>query len=222
MAHDEFGPRDDVFEQALATPEPEPASEHHGAYDRRSVLLGGASLAAIAASLAACKEPEKPYSGKAPKQNEGVPPDSEPSLGELMPILVAFADTLFPTDELGPGAKDAGMEVYLEKNLADPRMKAIKSVVTRGAIFLGRAARKEHGKGFWELTYAERESWVQRFARNEVRPNNFTPVAFVRVMLALTLECFFGDPRHGGNKGEMGWQWMGGLNWAGRVAGASK
>lgn len=187
-------------------------------YDRRSVLLGGATIlggGVLVTELAGCPE-EKPHDGKPSKPNEGVPPDSEMSVGEVLPILVAVADQLIPEDDLGPGVKAAGVETYLEKVLADPRMKAIKSLVTRGAVFLGRAARKEQGKGFWELTAEQREGFIGRLARGEMRPSGFTPQAFVRVMLALSLECFLGDPRHGGNKDEVGWKFIGGHNWAGR------
>ena len=195
------------------------AAARNGAWDRRSVLLGGATLlggASVVAGIAGCPPDEKPYDGKSPKPNEGVPPEGEMGVAEVMPILIAVADQLLPEDETGPGVKSAGIETYLEKTLADPRMKAIKSLVTRGAVFLGRASRKEHGKGFWELTAEQRENFIGRLARNEVRPNGFTPQAFVRVMLALTLECFLGDPRHGGNKNEVGWKFVGGINWAGR------
>lgn len=187
-------------------------------YDRRSVLLGGATIlggGVLVTELSGCPE-EKPYDGKPPKPNEGVPPDGEMSVGEVLPILVAVADQLIPEDDMGPGVKAAGIETYLEKVLADPRMKAIKSLVTRGAVFLGRAARKEQGKGFWELTAEQREGFIGRLARGEMRPTGFTPQAFVRVMLALSLECFLGDPRHGGNKNEVGWKFIGGHNWAGR------
>lgn len=184
------------------------------AFDRRSVLLGGATI--LGGALAGCPD-EKAADGKPDKGKQGAPPEGEVSISEILPILVAVADQLLPSDELGPGVKEAGIEGYLEKTLADPRMKAIKSLVTRGAVFLGRASRKEHDKPFWELDAKQRESFIGRFARNEVRPNGFTPQAFVRVMLALSLECFLGDPRHGGNKNEVGWKFIGGINWAGRV-----
>lgn len=188
------------------------------AYDRRSILLGGATLLGGSALLLETGCPEdKPYDGKSPKQNEGVPPEGEMTLAEVLPVLVAVADHLLPEDDLGPGVKAAGMETYLEKTLADPRMKAIKSLVTRGAVFVGRASRKEHNKAFWELDFKAKENMIARLARNEMRPNGFTPNAFIRVMLALSLECFLGDPRHGGNRDEIGWKFMGGLNWAGRV-----
>ena len=79
-------------------------------------------------------------------------------------------------------------------------------------------ARKEHEKNYWDLADVDKDDLIKRLANNEVRPNGFSPQAFVRVMLALSLECFLGDPRHGGNKDEVGWKFVGGIDWSGRHA----
>jgi hypothetical protein len=42
-----------------------------------------------------------------------------------------------------------------------------------------------------------------------MRPDGFAGPTFVRVALALTLEGFLGDPRHGGNKDGIGWRFVG-------------
>lgn len=181
--------------------------------------MGGATLVGGAAvgTLAGC--PSKSDSDGSDAGSAQAAPggaEGEMTFKDVIPILVAMGDRLLPSDELGPGVKEAGLETYLQRTLADPRMKGAKSVVTRGAVFLGRAARQEHGKPFWELDAAARDALITRLANNEVRPNGFTPQAFVRIMLALSLEAFLGDPRHGGNKGEIGWAFIGGLNQAGR------
>ncbi|HEY4222739.1 MAG TPA: gluconate 2-dehydrogenase subunit 3 family protein [Myxococcota bacterium] len=190
-----------------------------GAFDRRSVLLGGATL--IGGALAGCpptKHREHDTGGKPPLPGEGKNPEGEMTVGEVLPILTAVCCHLMPSDEMGPGVKEAGIDAFLEQTLADPRMKAIKSIATRGAVFVGRAARKEHEKNFWELDDKGQEDLIVRLAKNEVRPSGFSPQAFIRVMLALTLECFLGDPRHGGNKNHVGWDFVGGIDWTGRHA----
>ncbi len=193
------------------------------AFDRRSVLIGGAGLLGGALALAEACTPKAPghddetsTGGKPPKPGEGKNPEGEMTVAEVMPILSAICQVLVPSDVLGPGVKEAGIDAYLEKTLADPRMKAIKSIATRGAVFVGRAARKEHEKNYWELDDAGKNDIIKRLANNEVRPNGFPPQAFVRVMLALALECFLGDPRHGGNKDQIGWKFVGGIDWTGR------
>jgi gluconate 2-dehydrogenase gamma chain len=190
------------------------------AFDRRSVLIGGAGLLGGALVADACT-PKTPEHSEEPPKHDEHPHDAsggEMTVAEVMPILAAVCQRLVPSDESGPGVKECGIESYLEKALADPRMHAIKSIATRGAVFVGRAARKEHEKSYWELQPIEQDDLIRRLANNEVRPNNFQPQAFVRVMLALSLECFLGDPRHGGNKDQVGWKYVGGIDWAGRHA----
>ncbi len=189
------------------------------AFDRRSLLLGGATLLGGGALITACpKEPEPGASsskdaGTADGDGDG---DGQMSLDDVLPTLVAICERLLPSDESGPGAREAGVDAYLRHALADPRMKAIKSMTQRGAVWVARAAKKEHGAWFVDLDDAKKDALITRLVKGEVKPKGFTPVAFVRILLALTLEAFLGDPRHGGNKDQVGWKFIGGINWAGR------
>jgi gluconate 2-dehydrogenase gamma chain len=144
------------------------------------------------------------------------------SAADILPVLVAIADRLVPADAHGPGAKEAGAAPYFEWVLADPRMKSIKSMITRGAVWVNGAARKENNVAFFDLEPARQDELLTRLADNKVRPKGFTPNAFMRVMLALTLEAFLGDPKYGGNKGEVGWKLVGGVDWSGRKGGGQK
>lgn len=186
-----------------------------GAYDRRSILLGGVGLAgaaAVAGELTGCTKAQEDLPPEPPRTDGA--PAVEMGIGEVVPILAAIADRLVPPDELGPGAKAAGAERYFEGVLADPRMKNIKSIVTRGAVWVNRAARKENNVSFFDLTDAQKDDLIARLADNKVRPNGFSPVAFIRVVMAITLEAFLGHPKHGGNKDEVGWNTVGGIDWS--------
>ncbi|MBI1947101.1 MAG: gluconate 2-dehydrogenase subunit 3 family protein [Deltaproteobacteria bacterium] len=188
------------------------------AFDRRSLLLGGATLLGGGALLSSCPkdpEPGAPATKDAGGGDDG-DGDGQMSLDDVMPTLVAVCERLVPSDDLGPGVKEAGIDTYLRKALADPRMKAIKSMTQRGAVWVARAAKKEHGKWFVELDDAAKDALITRLVKGEVKPKGFTPLAFVRVLLALSLEAFLGDPRHGGNKDQVGWKFVGGITWSGR------
>lgn len=190
------------------------------AFDRRSVLLGGATLLGGGALLAGCpRDPEPGASPPAPDAGGAAPAedDGNLSLEDVLPTLVAVCERLVPSDDLGPGVKEAGIATYLPRALADPRMRAIKSMTQRGAVWVARAAKKEHGRWFVELADAQKDAIITRLVKNEVKPQGFTPVAFVRVLLALSLEAFLGDPRHGGNKDQIGWKFVGGVTWSGRT-----
>lgn len=189
------------------------------AFDRRSVLLGGATLLGGGALLTSCPKDPEPSKTKPRDAGGGGEPDGDGhmSLDDVLPTLVAICQRLVPSDDLGPGVKEAGIDSYLRKALADPRMRAIKSMTQRGAVWVARAAKKEHGKWFVELSEAQQDQIITRMVKGEVKPQGFTPIAFVRVLLALSLEAFLGHPRHGGNQGEIGWKFVGGITWAGRT-----
>jgi hypothetical protein len=50
---------------------------------------------------------------------------------------------------------------------------------------------------------------ITRFVDNTVRPDGFSMQTFLRAVMALTLEGYLGDPRHGGNAGGIGWRVVG-------------
>jgi gluconate 2-dehydrogenase gamma chain len=162
------------------------------AFDRRSLLVTGAALAAAAA----CTD-------DAPKPAAPPPPAS------ALDVLAAVAFRLLPSDDLGPGAKEAGVDAYLARALQDPRLGHVKPMLEKGAAFLDRAAREEKQQPFVALDGAAQDDLVGRLANGKMRPNDFQGPLFVRFVLALTLEGFLGDPKHGGNKGEVAWKWLG-------------
>src|SRR5688572_16062648 len=151
-----------------------------GAFDRRSVLLGSAGLVGVA-TLADCTSGERNTADAGPSEEARDDGRTDMKKEDIVPILCAVADRLVPSDDLGPGVKDAGPELFFEKVLADPRMKAIKSLVTRGAVWMHKAAKKEHGVSFLQLTPAQQDDLVGRMIEKKVRPTGFTPDAFMKV-----------------------------------------
>ena len=53
------------------------------------------------------------------------------------------------------------------------------------------------------------DALITRFVDNTVRPDGFSMQTFMRAVMALTLEGYLGDPRHGGNAGGVGWRVVG-------------
>lgn len=174
-----------------------------GAFDRRSALLGSFALAAFAA----CRAAEGPTQEPAPKE----PQKDAPSKGAeaFLPVMVAIADRLLPADASGPGAKDVDVAAFFDKVMKDDRLGTIHPLLKRGCAFLMKAAHAEANAGFAALDAAAQDDLLLRLSENKMRPDGFQGPTFVRVMLALTLEGYLGDPRHGGNKGGLGWRTLG-------------
>ena len=118
-------------------------------------------------------------------------------------------ERLLPSDDLGPGAKEADVAVFVARVFQDQRLASVHPLLKRGASFLMKAAQAEAHKPWVELDDVTKDDLLRRLGDNLMRPDGFHGPTFVRVMLALTLEGFLGDPRHGGNKGGVGWQSVG-------------
>ena len=185
--------------RAVDTPSPLVVGAHRGAFDRRSVLVGSLAVAA----LTACNDERAADAGVQPS------PAPTSTAEAFLPVLTAIAERLLPTDDLGPGAKEAKVGVFLQGIFKDERLASVHPLLKRGAAFLMKAARAEGNAAFVELDDLAKDDLLRRLGDNLMRPDGFHGPTFVRVMLALTLEGFLGDPRHGGNKGGLGWQVVG-------------
>ena len=111
-----------------------------------------------------------------------------------MKTLEAFIDRLIPSDELGPGAVEAGAQIYIDRVLAGPNAGEKASFV-QGLEALDAAAKKTHGAALAELP-AEKKDQVL---------NEMVATPFFNRARRLTLEGMFSDPYYGGNKNFAGW-----------------
>lgn len=171
--------------------------------DRRNLLRTGAVLGA-ALALDGCKDEPAKEPSKETKAGAARPTT------DTLDVLAAVAERILPSEGEGPGAREANVRGFLDNALADARLMHLKPLLERGAAFLDQAARVEHqAAGFVGASDAQRDELLSRLAERKMRPNDFDGTAFVRIMLALTLEGFLGDPRHGGNKDQVAWAWLG-------------
>jgi len=118
--------------------------------------------------------------------------------------LDALAERIIPTDELGPGAVDAGAVVYIERALAGPyagRLDEYRS----GLALLDDAAAQAHGAPFPQLGADDQDALLSRFERSERADER----GFFEMARAHVLEGMFGDPAWGGNAGRAGWRLIG-------------
>jgi gluconate 2-dehydrogenase gamma chain len=183
-------------------------------FDRRSMLQGSAAAAGLV--IAGCEDKPK----AAPKTDTRAPgttalkapppPPETPLPPPVIAVLGAVAVQILPSDELGPGAKEADVQTFLDRTLAEPRMRNLHGLLKRGAGFLNKAAVQEHqAQGFVALTAEQQEGILEKLATDQYRPNRLSGPTFMRIMVALTLEGFLSDPSHGGNKDKVGWQFAG-------------
>jgi gluconate 2-dehydrogenase gamma chain len=130
-------------------------------------------------------------------------------------LLVSSATArIFPTDATGPGASEAGVVIYIDRQLAGPygrdRYRYTQPPFDDGVPeqgYQGKATPREIyreglrllGQDFDRLTPAAQDEKLR----------SIETTYFFRLLRQHTIEGMFSDPMHGGNADMIGWQIIG-------------
>ena len=181
--------------------------------DRRELLKEMAVLAAAFAAqtrLTACKKSDGPLDA-APKPDAASAGSGSAAPSEvaraLKPMqretLGAAVERILPSDQ-DPGAKEANVIEFLDRELAHPGTASVAAVIMSGITALDRLSVRHGGQRFASLTPEEQDEILREVQNKSARGRDF--VAF---LVYLTLEGFLGDPKYGGNKDGVGWKLIG-------------
>jgi gluconate 2-dehydrogenase gamma chain len=145
----------------------------------------------------------------------------------------AIADRLIPHDNSGPGGKEAGCAVFIDRQLAgsfgDSRRLYMRPPFAKGTPSQGPqsptvpkdryrislAALGDYckatfaGKTFAALTAVQQDQVLNGLESGEIDLKDGSGKAFFEQILADTIEGFFADPIYGGNRDMMGWNLIG-------------
>lgn len=144
----------------------------------------------------------------------------------------AIAARLIPADDLGPGAKEAGVTFFLDGQLAGawgageqlyrqgpfepgtPEQGYQLSftpaeMIRHGLAGLDAAVRDAHGKTFAQLAVDAQDDWLTRLQAGEVDLSPLPSGLFFQALLEGVIEGFFSDPMYGGNRDMVGWKLVG-------------
>jgi gluconate 2-dehydrogenase gamma chain len=128
-------------------------------------------------------------------------------------IIAAAAARVFPSDDAGPGAREAGVAIYIDRQLAGPYGRD-RYRYTQGPFedappefgYQGKATPREiylEGlkslKGFDILPPEQQDKILQQMESS----------LFFDLLRQNTIEGMFCDPIHGGNVDMVGWQLVG-------------
>ena len=148
----------------------------------------------------------------------------------------AFIDAavarLIPKDELGPGAKEAGVTHFIDQQLfggygtmakkykqgpwpEGTPQQGYQSPLTPAEVY--RAAirdansycRKQYGKAFDALSIAQQDEVLKGLDEGKVELESVRAQFFFNMLLSNTVEGFFADPVYGGNRDKAGWKLVG-------------
>jgi len=128
-------------------------------------------------------------------------------------LVAAACARIFPADATGPGANEAGVVIYIDRQLAGPygrdkyrytKGPFVDSVPEHG--YQGKESPREIYRaglqalvGFADLTPDQQDDKLRSIERT----------TFFQMLRSHTIEGMFSDPMHGGNAGLIGWQLIG-------------
>lgn len=147
-------------------------------------------------------------------------------------FLTAAVDTLIPADDLSPSGSDCGVVDFIARELAGPWGDGAHlyrhgpflkgkpehgyqlGLTPRELILAGIAAadawtQATYGKAFAALAEAERIAALRAFEDGTAEFPDVPAKDFFETLLAVTMEGFFCDPIHGGNRDCASWKMIG-------------
>lgn len=129
--------------------------------------------------------------------------------GEAATAQAAMA-RIFPDDELGPGAIEAGTVYYLDRALGGAELH-LQDIYRAGLKALNAVAARRFGTNFAVSTAAQQDELIGAMACDTLPEFGRAPTAagFFDMLRAHTLEGMFSDPVHGGNRNVAGWRLLG-------------
>lgn len=176
---------------------------------RRASVAGAAAVAAPASALVATPAVAEAAvqagaGATAPTRREAL----EHLTATETDLLDAVLDRLIPSDEHGPGAREARVIHYIDRALGGA-LASSRQAYAAGLASLDRYAQSSRSRGFLALSNPERDAVL-----GEVEAGTATGFAagsrpFFAMVLAHTRQGMFGDPYYGGNANFAGWDLLG-------------
>lgn len=169
---------------------------------RRNLLKGVGVVGAVALG----------GSGTLIAQQSTPSPGESPPVREALEVLTAvevetleiICDCLIPSDEHGPGAREARAAHYIDRALAGPEAGDLE------AFRIGLAAIEDYalnvrGKAFSQLIRDQQESILLALQQNKLEGFMPSAAGFFNMLRNHTINGTFCDPYYGGNRDFVGW-----------------
>lgn len=123
-------------------------------------------------------------------------------------LLEAIVARLIPSDESGPGAKEARAADYIDRSLAG-YLAGSRKAYAAGLAAVDAHAQSSKGSPFASLAPADQDAVLTEIQKNAA--TGFTPnaSAFFNMVLGHTIQGTFCDPAYGGNASFIGWDMIG-------------
>jgi gluconate 2-dehydrogenase gamma chain len=128
-------------------------------------------------------------------------------------VVAAACARIFPSDESGPGATEAGVVIFIDRQLAGPYGRD-KYRYTKGPWVDSYPEHGYQGRQSPSEIYRAGIKTLGDFASlspadQDAKLKSIETSRFFQLLRTHTIEGMFSDPMHGGNAGLIGWQLAG-------------
>jgi gluconate 2-dehydrogenase gamma chain len=124
--------------------------------------------------------------------------------------LAAISDQIIPPDQ-DAGAAWAGVVNYMDRQLCGPYQN-LQQTYRRGIAGIDQSALLVQGKAFVDLNGQEQIDLLHRLEDGQAPGAIWKQVSsseFFAYLVDHTMQGFYGDPRHGGNREGISWKMLG-------------
>jgi gluconate 2-dehydrogenase gamma chain len=124
-------------------------------------------------------------------------------------LLDALVEQIIPTDGW-PGAKDAGVTNFIDKQLVGPYTR-YQETYRKGLYAIQETCKSEFQKPFEALPFDVQTKFLEKMEGGKMKGDLWTK-GLDRQIFGLirnhTMQGFYGSPRHGGNKGNISYKML--------------
>jgi gluconate 2-dehydrogenase gamma chain len=124
--------------------------------------------------------------------------------------LAAMSDQIIPPDQ-DAGACWAGVVDYIDRQLCGP-FKNLEATYRLGLAGVDQTSGLLHGKSFADLEASAQEQVLRQLETGKAPGaiwKQSSPPDFFRMVIDHTMQGYYGDPRHGGNREGASWKMLG-------------
>jgi gluconate 2-dehydrogenase gamma chain len=147
-------------------------------------------------------------------------------------FIEAAVDTLIPSDSTGPGAKELGVAIYIDRQMAGGYGKGDRlylegpfgegtpeqgyqlpmtpsELIRAGIADVSAYVQENHKSTFDGLSAKDRAAVMADLDGKKIELPTVPTATFFGLLLQLTIEGYFADPMYGGNKDRAAWKMIG-------------
>ncbi len=203
---------------------------------RRNLLKAAGIAPAVALAPVVAVVPVEALRDGISSARAGAPDYAAPPEVFFTPTEAEFVDAavarIIPNDDLGPGAKEAGVTNFINHQLAGPygraeqwymqgpwregtdeqgyQLRMTPAQLYRAAIAdIDQHVQKQYGKRFAQLDAAAQDKVLGDLDKGELKLPNSHARTFFEMLVQNTKEGFLADPVYGGNRDFIGWKLIG-------------